>query len=211
MFRSVSRFSREGISRWRVKWSVGIKSSKNLQVSGAEQGSARCSKIHELSDRVRLSGVCSVKLALAHRIAPMERRRPRCQQTRVLIDRTYKSCFRFLRVTGTNQRSPIFSPCIRERRYFHANPSLTCTLFSFLSFCIAILVRSSLFASLSSFPDCRLGIRTFFVDWYGHVDGLSGNWIFVRFLAEDRLVHIRFLHDEYCLWSRRFWINTSYF
>jgi len=32
--------------------------------------SAECSKIHELSDRVRLSGVCSVKLALAHRIAP---------------------------------------------------------------------------------------------------------------------------------------------
>ncbi|KYN19962.1 Proton-coupled amino acid transporter 4 [Trachymyrmex cornetzi] len=31
--------------------------------------SAECSKIHELSDRVRLSGVCSVKLALAHRIA----------------------------------------------------------------------------------------------------------------------------------------------
>lgn len=31
--------------------------------------SAGCSKIHELSDRVRLSGVCSVKLALAHRIA----------------------------------------------------------------------------------------------------------------------------------------------
>ncbi|EGI70352.1 hypothetical protein G5I_01112 [Acromyrmex echinatior] len=30
---------------------------------------AECSKIHELSDRVRLSGVCSVKLALAHRIA----------------------------------------------------------------------------------------------------------------------------------------------
>lgn len=37
----------------------------------SERESARCSKIHELSDRVRLSGVCSVKLALAHRIASM--------------------------------------------------------------------------------------------------------------------------------------------
>lgn len=37
----------------------------------SERESVRCSKIHELSDRVRLSGVCSVKLALAHRIASM--------------------------------------------------------------------------------------------------------------------------------------------
>ncbi|TGZ48881.1 hypothetical protein DBV15_08300 [Temnothorax longispinosus] len=49
---------------------------RGLNIAAAESTSeeaigesAGCSKIHELSDRVRLSGVCSVKLALAHRIA----------------------------------------------------------------------------------------------------------------------------------------------
>lgn len=55
-------------------------------------------KIRELSDRVQPSGVCSVKLALAHRIASMERQTPLPQNSKSLIDRTYKLRFRrFLR------------------------------------------------------------------------------------------------------------------
>lgn len=54
----------------------GVKNSAKVRIKHRgggihKWGSDRrgCSKIHELSDRVRLSGVCSVKLALAHRIA----------------------------------------------------------------------------------------------------------------------------------------------
>lgn len=71
-------------------------------------------KIHELSDRVRLSGVCSVKLALAHRIASDRATAaataiavmvPRDEERFVLIDRTYKSYFR-PRLAGDDKSTP---------------------------------------------------------------------------------------------------------
>jgi len=59
---------------WKIprRFSAQIKHRGGAAESTSEEAigeSAGCSKIHELSDRVQLSGVCSVKLALAHRIA----------------------------------------------------------------------------------------------------------------------------------------------
>lgn len=60
------RFSARAVARIKCR---GAR-RRNPQVRRRSAESAGCSKIHELSDRVRLSGVCSVKLALAHRITP---------------------------------------------------------------------------------------------------------------------------------------------
>lgn len=85
--------------------------------------SAGCSKIHELSDRVRLSGVCSVKLALAHRIAPdrattaAQPPPPQRQETKVCFDRSHvQIVFPDLRLAGCDDKSALSSLSRRARR-----------------------------------------------------------------------------------------------
>lgn len=69
--RSARRSGNSAESDRGKSWRRGLNTAAAESTSEEAIGeSAGCSKIRELSDRVRLSGVCSVKLALAHRIAP---------------------------------------------------------------------------------------------------------------------------------------------
>lgn len=101
----------------------------------SERESARCSKIHELSDRVRLSGVCSVKLALAHRIASMGTTSAAMPADDEGFDRSYVQIVFPVSPRHGNKSSLLFS-------YFLSNP------FS-LSHSFSLFVSFSLFFSLS--------------------------------------------------------------